>query len=143
MQIVLADDDTDDCNFFKEALEELTIDTILKIVHDGVQLMKYLLQEGTQVPDVLFLDLNMPLKNGMECLFEIKQHEGLKQLPVIMYTTSINGNIITRLQELGATYCIKKPAEFSQLKKILNISLDLLSTGKEGKAREAFVLSLD
>ena len=143
MELVLADDDNDDCYFFKEALEELAIASNIKIFNDGVQLMQYLLQEGTPVPDALFLDLNMPRKNGMECLFEIKQHESLKQLPVIIFTTSFNREITTRLQQLGATYCIRKPAEFDHLKKILNKTLMLLFAGEDEKAKEDFILSLE
>ena len=72
MFILLADDDTDDCIFFKEALDELLLPTKLMTVHDGEQLMHLLANESTELPDVLFLDLNMPRKNGFECLEEIK-----------------------------------------------------------------------
>ena len=74
--LLLADDDEDDCDFFKEALDELLLPTSLVTVNDGVQLMDFLSESGAEnLPDILFLDLNMPRKNGLECLTEIKQLE--------------------------------------------------------------------
>jgi CheY-like chemotaxis protein len=72
LRVLLADDDADDCLFFKEALEELPLSTSLTIVNDGDQLMKWLLKNTSRLPHVLFLDLNMPRKNGFECLTEIR-----------------------------------------------------------------------
>lgn len=82
LSIILADDDIDDCLFFTEALEELKINIQLKIVHDGEELMRQLALKNNKY-DVLFLDLNMPRKNGFECLQEIKSNEKLISLPVI------------------------------------------------------------
>ena len=65
LNILLADDDTDDCIFFKEALDELLLPTHLITVHDGEQLMQLLTNETTELPDVLFLDLNMPRKKRL------------------------------------------------------------------------------
>ena len=67
IHILLADDDEDDRLFFKEAFEEIKINTIVKMVNDGVELMNHLCKEDVILPHVLFLDLNMPLKNGIEC----------------------------------------------------------------------------
>src|SRR5436190_20290480 len=86
--ILLADDDKDDCFLFREALSELPVPTNLVTVHDGEQLMSYLTEHAKDLPDVLFLDLNMPRKNGFECLTEIKHTDTLKDLPVIMFSTS-------------------------------------------------------
>lgn len=85
INILLADDDKDDCLFFKEALEELEVVAQLTLVADGQQLMHRLRSDTDRLPDVLFLDLNMPRINGMECLAEIKQSEKLRQLPVIIF----------------------------------------------------------
>ena len=73
ISIVLADDDSDDRMFFKDAFEELKIKTKVKTFTNGVELMNYLNIEDTVLPNVLFLDLNMPKKNGFECLKEIKK----------------------------------------------------------------------
>ena len=64
LNLLLADDDADDCMFFKEALEELPVAAKLITVNDGVQLMNHLINENSQLPDALYLDLNMPRKNG-------------------------------------------------------------------------------
>ncbi|AWK07082.1 response regulator [Flavobacterium crocinum] len=126
--LLLADDDDDDCLFFKEALDETSINASLSIVHDGVQLMDYLkTNTSNNFPDVLFLDLNMPRKNGLECLAEIKADEKLKKLPVIIFSTSLDSEIVNNLYKNGASYYIRKPGEFSKLKKVIEIALTTAS----------------
>ena len=80
LNILLADDDLDDCHFFKEALTEMILPTNLIIVNDGEKLMDLLIKETITLPHILFLDINMPRKNGFECLSEIKHHEKLKSI---------------------------------------------------------------
>ena len=139
--LLLADDDTDDCIFFKEALEELPVIAALTTVNDGVQLMQLLTTKTDTLPHALYLDLNMPRKNGFDCLTEIKQIEKLKQLPVIIFSTSFDTEVVNLLHERGANYYIQKPAEFSILKKIISKSLDLISETKEKQPpREKFVI---
>ncbi len=74
LHILLADDDIDDCNFFDKALQALPISSNLTTVRDGERLMKYLGENSKQLPNVLFLDINMPRKSGFECLSEIKEN---------------------------------------------------------------------
>ena len=123
LSVLLADDDTDDCIFFKEAVQELLPLTNFIAVHDGEQLMYLLADEKNALPHVLFLDLNMPRKNGFECLSEIKQNEKLKKLPVIMFSTSFEQEVVNQLYQNGAHYFIRKPSEFSQFKKIIQHTL--------------------
>ena len=123
--ILLADDDIDDCLFFKEALEELELSTELVTVHDGEQLMQHLKDKADRLPNVLFLDLNMPRKNGFTCLEEIKRSERLKELPFIIFSTSYDKHIADQLYKNGAQYYICKPTEFSQLKKVILQALTL------------------
>jgi len=123
LNLWLADDDEDDCLFFKEALEELPADCSLVTVNNGEELMLALATMPS--PDVLFLDLNMPRKNGFECLCEIKLKENLRSVPVIIYSTSFDPEIVKLLYENGAHHYFRKPAEFSDLKKVL---LEVLST---------------
>jgi CheY-like chemotaxis protein len=142
LNILLADDDTDDCIFFKEALEELLLSTHLTTVHDGEQLMQLLTNETNVLPHVLFLDLNMPRKNGFECLTEIKLSSKLKQLPVIVFSTSFEQEVVNQLYKNGAQYFIRKPSEFSQFKKIIQLSLALITTENIFQtARENFVIT--
>lgn len=121
--LLLADDDEDDCDFFKEALDEISIETSLNMVHDGVQVMDYLKANESKLPDVLFLDLNMPRKNGLECLAEIKDDEKLKELPIIIFSTSLDSEIVNNLYKNGASFYIRKPGDFSKLKKVIENAL--------------------
>jgi CheY-like chemotaxis protein len=126
--ILLADDDQDDCAFFKEALDELELPVSLVTVNDGVQLMNYLGENSSgDLPDILFLDLNMPRKNGHECLAEIKDKEEFKNLAVIIFSTSLDIDIVDLMYEKGATYYIRKPGEFSKLKKVIGNALAITS----------------
>ncbi|MEP6794899.1 MAG: response regulator [Saprospiraceae bacterium] len=125
--ILLADDDKDDCRFFKEALQELPLNTFLTVVHDGDQLMQLLTEKSYRLPHVLFLDLNMPLKNGSECLAEIKRHEYLKDLIVIIFSTSFEQYIATDLYSKGAQYYIRKPSDFNLLKSVIYKALILVA----------------
>ncbi len=127
LNILLADDDKDDRLFFKMALDALTISTQLTTVADGEKLMAYLSENAQQLPDVLLLDLNMPRKNGFECLSEIKLSNTLKQLPVIIFSTSFEQEVVNLLYQNGALYFMRKPAEFSQLKKIIQQTVTLIS----------------
>jgi CheY-like chemotaxis protein len=126
LRVLLADDDIDDCLFFKEALEELPLSTHLTIVNDGDQLMKLLLKNTSRLPHVLFLDLNMPRKNGFECLTEIRLNDKLKALPAIVYSTSSEQDVIDRLYQNGAQHFIRKPFNFLQFKRVIHYSLTLI-----------------
>lgn len=129
IQILLADDDKDDCFLFREALSEIPVASQLETVHDGEQLMNYLNEHVEQLPDVLFLDLNMPRKNGFECLSEIKFNDQLKNLPVIMFSTSYprdmhyEQDIMKLLYKIGAMDYIRKPENFNQLKQVIQARL--------------------
>lgn len=119
ISILLADDDEDDRLIFKEAFEEIKIKTILKTVNDGVELMNHLNINADDLPDILFLDLNMPLKNGMDCLNEIKLSKRLKDIPVAIYSTSASEEDIEDTFVKGASIYIKKPSDFGTLKEII------------------------
>ena len=125
LNILLADDDTDDCNFFKKALEELSLSTQLTTVHDGEELMNYLSENSEHLPNVIFLDINMPRKNGLECLSEIKQNEKLKDIPVVMFSTSNSWDKINKLFKTGANVYIHKPGDLAQLKQVIHHALPI------------------
>ena len=144
LNILLADDDIDDCLFFKEALGELILSTHLKTVNDGEQLMQLLANETNVLPHVLFLDLNMPRKNGFECLTEIKLSKKLKQLPVIVFSTSFEQEVVNQLYKNGAQYFIRKPSEFSQFKNIIQLSLALITKENISQpTRNNFVITVE
>jgi len=119
IHILLADDDEDDRTFFKEAFEEIKLETKVTLVNDGVELMNHLKRNGHKKPHILFLDLNMPRKNGMECLLEIRNSRNLKDIPIAIYSTSSAEEDIEETFVKGANVYIRKPNDFTELKKIL------------------------
>ncbi len=141
LNILLADDDIDDCRFFKEALEALPMLTSLTTVHDGEQLMTYLNDNSGQLPNVLFLDINMPRKNGFECLSEIKHHEKLKDLPVIMFSTSGAREKITVLFNTGADVYVRKPGNFAQLVQIIHHALPMAAENIFSNGKLKYILN--
>jgi CheY-like chemotaxis protein len=144
LKILLAEDDSDDCYFFKEALKELTLPTQLNTVQDGEQLMQRITTAINELPDVLFLDLNMPRKNGFECLSEIKLNKKLNQLPVIIYSTSFHNTIADILYRNGASFYISKPTDISTLKKTVQQIIMLIAAGKITQpVKENFVLTVE
>ncbi|MGO4821078.1 MULTISPECIES: response regulator [unclassified Flavobacterium] len=139
--LLLADDDIDDCLFFKEALEELPFQAALTTVNDGVELMEYLNTDSNQKPEVIFLDLNMPRKTGFDCLTEIKLSESLKHLPVFIISTSMNIDVVDSLYEKGAYFYIQKPGCFFQLKTIISKALTILAENNyQTPSRDQFIL---
>jgi CheY-like chemotaxis protein len=114
--IFLADDDADDCMLFEDALREVSNSAELVTVNDGMELMSVLDETVPPSPDVIFLDLNMPRKNGFECLIEIRGTQRFKDIPVVIFSTSAQEEAITRVYEEGANYYIRKPGSFPKLK---------------------------
>jgi CheY-like chemotaxis protein len=134
LNILLAEDDLDDQIFFEKALSELPISTKLTTVKDGEELMKYLSANSGNASstDILFLDLSMPCKTGVECLVEIKENAAFKKLQVVMFTTSFSSNIhfeqnlINTLERIGADGFIRKSESFDQLKNTIEATLNRL-----------------
>ena len=124
IRIVLADDDNDDRELFKEAVEEAALNINLDFAEDGRCLLN-LLNNEKHIPDLIFLDLNMPHKNGMECLAEIRKNINLKNVPVIIYSTSSSIKDIDESYNLGANLYVKKPSSFNELKTITGKVLSL------------------
>ncbi len=141
-RILLADDDQDDSMLFQDILDELPLSTDLTTVFDGEQLMQWLNATKEYLPDILFLDLNMPRKNGFDCLSEIRRIEKWEQLPVIIFSTSCQLEVVNQLYKNGAQFYIRKPNSFTQLKKLIYLALTLTAkTNSEYIPREEFVLS--
>ena len=141
IHILLADDDIDDHFFFEKVLKTIPIPTQFVTVEDGENLMIYLAKNSGNLPDVLFLDLNMPKKNGAECLSEIKQNEKQKKLPVIIYSTSMHEDIADLLYTKGAHYYIRK-TDLAELQKILQYILTLIEEKKFMRpTRDKFILT--
>lgn len=119
MHILLADDDEDDRTFFSEAITELKMDNKLTLFKDGKDLMDYLVLPDIKLPHILFLDLNMPGKTGIDCLKEIRANTRFKDVSVAIYSTSSSEKDIEDTFIEGANIYIKKPNDFSMLKKVI------------------------
>lgn len=139
--IFLTDDDDDDCMMFIDALKELSIDNQLIIANDGVELMNALENMVPPPPYVIFLDLNMPRKNGFECLKEMKQTPKLKDIPIVIFSTTCTPDVVDRTYHAGANYYVCKPNSFPLLIKALEnvLSLDMNQLHKQPE-RNQFVL---
>ncbi len=140
LNILLADDDMDDCLFFKDAVNELKLAVQLSIVNDGAQLMLQL-QATAVLPDAIFLDLNLPRKSGAECLIEIKNTPALKQIPVVIFSTSYDLKKANLLYDTGAHYYIRKPSDFEEMKVVINRAITLLSQNNLQATRETFYIN--
>lgn len=119
LHILLADDDEDDRLIFKDAIHEVKVKTKVTMVNDGVQLMEYLQHTEDELPHIVFLDLNMPRKGGIECLKEIRNDARLKDLSIAIYSTSASEEDIEDTFIKGANIYIKKPNDFTTLVKVL------------------------
>ena len=124
--ILLADDDEDDRKLAQDALVESRLANDLHTVEDGEELMDYLLRRGKYAaladsprPGLILLDLNMPKKDGREALREIKADPSLRQIPVVVLTTSKAEEDIYRTYDLGANSFITKPVMFESLVKVM------------------------
>jgi len=141
LHVVLADDDKDDRLFFKNAFDQLRIKHELLMFEDGYELMEHL-AIAEEPPHVVFLDLNMPGKHGLECLLEIRANPQFRDLTVAIYSTSSSPEDIEGTFVAGANIYIKKPDDFLSLKKIM---ADVLSVSwlyvTDGLNRENFIMS--
>jgi CheY-like chemotaxis protein len=116
--ILVADDDPEDRQLIKEALQESRLLNEVQFVADGEELMARL-QDSTELPGLVLLDLNMPRKDGREALKEIKSNPRLKQIPVVVLTTSKAEEDIYRTYNLGVNSFITKPVTFTSLVEVM------------------------
>lgn len=121
--ILLADDDDEDRELTRDALQDARLANEMRFVVDGQDLMDYLRREGSYAdpsadaprPGIILLDLNMPKKDGREALSEIKADENLRQIPVVVLTTSKAEEDVLRTYDLGVSGFITKPVTFAGL----------------------------
>lgn len=143
LSILLAEDDEDDRFFFKEAIDQVKIKTELTMVTDGVELMEYLANSENPRPHVVFLDLNMPRKGGIECLEEIRANKVYNDLTIAIYSTSASDNDIEETFVKGANVYIRKPSDFKVLQKVISEVLSInWQYHTSGLNKEHFLLSI-
>jgi len=122
--ILLVDDDIDDREIFKEAMERVAPSVQCFSAVDGEDAM-LILDSAIFTPDLIFLDLNMPRLNGIQCLIEIKKNQKIKDIPVIIYSTSTLAKDVDETKELGASQYIVKPYGFPELCQSLTEAMEL------------------
>jgi len=133
----MADDDEDDRALMALALKETKISHRLQCLNDGQEVLDNLEkctgENSGNFPNIIFLDLNMPKKNGREVLIEIKLNPFFKSVKVFIFSTYISDFDLTTIKNAGASGCITKPADFSSL---INILTGLCTEAQNGSSRE-------
>jgi len=114
-KILMADDDDEDVDIFKDVLTDLAYDLNLEVAANGIELMK-MLGESEVSPELIFLDLNMPLKNGMVCLQEIKANQRWKDVKVIILSTSSHQDQKKAAYDKGADFYMVKSSNYVDFK---------------------------
>lgn len=124
-RILLVEDNPGDIRLTQEALKESQIEITLDVVSDGEQAVDFLMQRNKYVdsvrPNIILLDLNLPKKNGIEVLKEIKAHDLLKRIPVIVLTTSDAEHDISKAYDLHANCYILKPVDFDDFANVIKL----------------------
>jgi len=131
VRLLIAEDDEDDYLFIHEALKDISINIEDDWVKDGEELMEYLLGTGDYqhpskppIPDIIFLDINMPKKNGLEALKEIKSDPNLKNILVIILTASNSTNDINSAYKFGANSYLTKPSSMNELNESIKATIE-------------------
>ncbi|MBL0098358.1 MAG: response regulator [Bacteroidetes bacterium] len=144
LRILLADDDEADRLLFKEAISELKIRTVVHSVNDGIDLMDALAVENQPLPQLLFLDLNMPRKDGMECLREIRANEKYNDISIAIFSTSGTDVDMEETFLNGANVYIHKPNDFGSLKKLLERAVQVTYIYQEPPfSKENFLMKVE
>lgn len=143
LNIMLADDDADDRLFFREAFQEVKLKHNIIEFTDGEKLISHLADRANPLPDIIFLDLNMPRKSGMQCLQEIRANDRLKTITVAIYSTSSSEEDIENTFVAGANVYIQKPNDFNKLVAALHeVMLVNWQYIVDGLNKDSFILSL-
>ena len=137
--IYLADDDDDDRELFIEALSEIPLETEVSQFDNGIDLMDDLFIDKP-LPDIIFLDLRMPLMDGFECLADIRSFNRFSNIKVIVYSSSYHEREVKQLEEDGANRYLQKPTSFNQLKTLLYRSISSFNKDDELDIDEQFVI---
>ncbi len=122
MVVLIAEDDEDDFSFFEEAVKECNSATDVRWVKDGEEALDYINRrdeyadpDSSPRPSLIFLDICMPKKSGLDIVLELKEHPDIKRVPVVMVTTSGHYKDVNEAFEKGANSYIKKPVGISQM----------------------------
>jgi CheY-like chemotaxis protein len=136
-KFLLVDDDYEDTELFAEAVESIDAGVACLNAAHGKDALDKLTGQAIQKPDIIFLDINMPVMNGWQFLSKLKEMEELKEIPVIMYSTSSKRSDMNTAMSSGALCFFTKPDNYHRLKKILEIILTHLKNGKLSEVCDA------
>lgn len=144
IRVLLTDDDEDDREFFADAIAELQLDFPVEFCNNGLELLNRLYDKSLHVPDIIFLDLNMPVMSGFETLQQIRGDVQFKNIPVIaIYSTSATEEGIKNTFGLGANAYVVKPVSFDDLKKLLKKVIEIDWNGKSNNSEiESFIITI-
>ncbi|MBE9464306.1 response regulator [Dyadobacter subterraneus] len=132
LTFMIVDDDADDCEFFHEAISEINPLFKCLTASNGEEALMKLRGEAQPLPDFIFLDLNMQRMDGRKCLAELKKDLNLKDIPVIILTTSASQKDIDETKMLGAFHFMTKPSEYQKLRKEIAFVLSQNKSGHPG-----------
>jgi DNA-binding NtrC family response regulator len=124
LSLLIVDDDPDDRTFFIEAAREVDENIECITANDGQKALDLMRGNLSSLPDLIFLDIRMPLLNGKKCLVEIKNDERLKHIPVIIYTTSKVVEESIELKEMGAFHFISKPGNADEIYYLVSVMIE-------------------
>lgn len=141
-RILIAEDDIDDYMFLTEAIARVFPMYTVARANNGLECLN-LLKSTELLPDIIFLDLNMPYKNGLESLCAIKSNDALEHIPVVIYSTSHYIKDIDAAYKNGAHYYIVKPALADLLTDVLEKVLNGLNTSVVQPSKENFVVLIN
>ena len=119
----MAEDDEEDVDIFKQVLTDLAINVNLEVAANGIELMK-MLEDASILPELIFLDLNMPIKNGMLCLQEIKGNHRWKNIKVVIVSTSSHQDQMKTAYEKGADFYMIKATRYTDFKNAVAACLE-------------------
>jgi DNA-binding NtrC family response regulator len=126
--IYLVDDDEDDRLLFEESLREIDIPVTVQTFDNAYSFLKLMESTEKVVPHIVFLDLNMPLMNGEECLHKIRENVSWEGIKIIIYSTSMDIMKVEELKKAGANHYLKKPGSYDQLKRSLRDTIQRWTT---------------
>ncbi len=126
-RLLLVDDDRDDLDLFSSTIKDLRQPVKLKMVQNGNELQNFLKEcPKNELPNLAILDLNMPYKDGIECLSMMKQSTEYKHIPVVIFSTSVKHDVKQKCFQLGAMSCIEKPENYQTYKEVVHYMVNLV-----------------
>lgn len=127
--LMVVEDDVDDRLYFCNAVKEINASYECLEAWNGLQALE-ILRKAKRLPDFIFIDINMPVMNGLDCLEKLKEDEQLKNIPVIIYTTSKYQENSDYTHELGASYFVTKPIDLKKLPQRIILAMEKAKQNK-------------